>query len=187
MKIIGISGSLRKSSYNAGLLRAAAECAPEGFEISTDSIRGIPLYDADVEENGGVPEIVEDLKNRIAQADGLLLVTPEYNNSIPGVFKNTIDWLSRPPKDRPRVFGNLPVGLIGATPGNFGTAFSQYAWLPVLRALGMQVWSGRLLWVSGGMKTFDAEGNLIDPGVRKQLEKFLHGFTGFVKQMHRNA
>ena len=134
--IVGISGSLRKHSFNAGLLRAAAKAAPEGVTLAIESIKGIPLYNGDVEETEGIPPVVNDLKERIVAADGLLMVTPENNNSIPGVFKNAIDWLSRPPEDRKRIFGNIPIGLMGATPGNFGTAFSQYAWLPVLRVLG---------------------------------------------------
>ena len=181
--IVGISGSLRKHSFNAGLLRAAAEAVPEGCSLSINSIKGIPLYNGDVEEAEGIPPAVSDLKELIAAADGLLMVTPENNNSIPGVFKNAIDWLSRPPEDRRRVFGNLPVGLMGATPGTFGTAFSQYAWLPVLRVLGSQVWSGRLMWVGGAMKKFDEEGNLIDDGVRKQLTKYMSGFADFVTRM----
>jgi chromate reductase len=107
--ILGISGSLRKGSYNTALLRAAIEAAPDGTRVEIASIRGIPLYDGDVEAESGVPDIVRDLKDRIARADGLLLVTPEYNNSIPGVFKNAIDWLTRPPADIPRIFGNRPV------------------------------------------------------------------------------
>jgi NAD(P)H-dependent FMN reductase len=124
-RIIGISGSLREGSFNAALLRAAAEVAPEGCTLDIATIKGIPLYNADVEESEGIPPGVSELKDRIADSDGLLMVTPEYNNSIPGVFKNAIDWLSRPPDDIPKVFGNRPVGLIGATPGLFGTVLSQ--------------------------------------------------------------
>ena len=181
--IVGISGSLRKHSFNAGLLRAAAEVVPEGSKLAIQSIKGIPLYDGDVEEAEGIPPVVSDLKERIADADGLLMVTPENNNSIPGVFKNAIDWLTRPPEDRQRIFGNLPLGLIGATPGNFGTAFSQYAWLPVMRVLGVQVWSGKLMWVSGAMSKFDEEGNLADDGAMKQLTKYMSGFVDFVTRM----
>ena len=181
--IVGISGSLRKHSFNAGLLRAAAEAAPEGCSLSIHSIEGIPLYNADVEEAEGIPPVVSELKDQIAAADGLLMATPENNNSIPGVFKNALDWVSRPPEDRRRVFGNLPIGLMGATPGAFGTAFSQYAWLPVLRVLGTQVWTGRLMWVSGAMKKFDEEGNLVDEGVRKQLTKYMGDFADFVSRM----
>jgi NAD(P)H-dependent FMN reductase len=181
--IVGISGSLRKHSFNAGLLRAAADAVPEGCSLSIHSIQGIPLYNADVEEADGIPPVVSDLKDQIAAADGLLMATPENNNSIPGVFKNALDWVSRPPEDRRRVFGNLPIGLMGATPGAFGTAFSQYAWLPVLRVLGAQVWSGRLMWVSGAMKKFDDQGNLVDEGVRKQLAKYMGDFADFAARM----
>jgi NAD(P)H-dependent FMN reductase len=182
--IVGISGSLRKHSFNAGLLRAAAEAGPEGCTLAIESIKGIPLYDGDVEAAEGIPAVVSELKERIASADGLLMVTPENNNSIPGVFKNAIDWLTRPPEDRRRIFGNLPLGLMGATPGNFGTAFSQYAWLPVLRVLGAQVWSGKLMWVGGAMSKFDEEGNLVDDGVKKQLTKYMSGFADFVARMN---
>ena len=181
--IVGISGSLRRHSFNSGLLRASAEAVPDRCSLKIGSIKGIPLYNADVEESEGIPSIVEDLKNLIASADGLLMVTPENNNSIPGVFKNAIDWLTRPPEDRQRIFGNLPIGLMGTTPGTFGTAFSQYAWLPVLRVLGAQVWSGKLMWVSGAMKKFDEEGNLVDAGVKKQLAKYIVGFADFVTRM----
>ncbi len=181
--IAGISGSLRKHSFNAGLLRAAAESVPDGCSLSVNSIRGIPLYDGDVETGEGIPPSVTELKQKIMAADGLLLVTPEYNNGIPGIFKNAIDWLTRPPEERMAVFAGKPVGLIGATPGNFGTAFSQYAWLPVLRVLGTQVWSGRLLWVSGAMGKFDDQGDLTDDGVRRQLKKYMAGFTDFTRRM----
>jgi NAD(P)H-dependent FMN reductase len=181
IRIVGIAGSLRKQSYNAGLLRAAAEVAPAGCSVQIETIRGIPLYDADVEETDGVPAPVADLKDRIASGDGLLIVTPEYNNSIPGVFKNAVDWLTRPPEDRFRVFKHRPVGIIGATPGNFGTAFSQYAWLPTFRVLGAQVWSGGLLWVGAAGSKFDIDGNLTDEKTRASLARYLDGFAEFVR------
>jgi NAD(P)H-dependent FMN reductase len=185
--IVGMSGSLRKHSFNAGLLRAAAEAVPEGCTLTIKSIHGIPLYNADLEESEGIPKVVTDLKDRIAAADGLLMATPENNNSMPGVFKNAIDWISRPPADRPRVFGNLPVGLMGATPGPYGTAFSQYAWLPVLRVLGAQVWSGRTLWVGGASSKFDKEGNLTDDGVKKQLTRYMNDFADFVARVRKES
>ena len=104
IKVLGISGSLRRGSYNSALLRAAVRRMPPEATLEIASIRGIPLFDADVEAQG-VPAAVTQLKEAVVAADGVLLVTPEYNNSIPGVFKNTIDWLSRPSADIPRVFG----------------------------------------------------------------------------------
>ena len=115
--IIGLCGSLRRGSFNRMLLGAAVEMAPQGTVIETESIREIPLYDGDVEDEQGVPAAVQRLKDRIAEADGVLIVTPEYNNSIPGVLKNAIDWLSRPAADIPRVFRGRPVAIMGATPG----------------------------------------------------------------------
>jgi len=177
--IVGIAGSLRKGSYNAALLRAASELAPPGTTIERASIRGIPLYDGDVEAESGIPAVVRDLKEKIASSAGLLLVTPEYNNSMPGVLKNAIDWLSRPGSDIPRVFGGRPVALMGASPGRFGTVMSQAAWLPVLRALGMRPWWGPRLLVGGASKVFDESGGLVDESVRVQLQAFMAGFVEF--------
>ena len=179
--ILGISGSLRRGSFNSSLLRAAAELAPQGASIEIASIRDIPLYDGDLEAESGIPEPVRALKERIASADGLLLVTPEYNNSIPGVLKNAIDWLSRPPADSPRVFRDRPVALMGATPGAGGTGMAQTAWLPVLRALNTRAWFGPRLMVSGASKVFDAEGHLTDEGIKKQLTSFVAGFVEFTQ------
>src|SRR5690606_41558646 len=110
--ILGISGSLRSGSYNTALLNAAQKETIPGVEIEAASIKGIPLYDGDVEAEG-IPHEVATLKERVAQADGLLLVTPEYNNSIPGPVKNAIDWISRPSSDVPRIFHGLPVAVLG--------------------------------------------------------------------------
>ena len=150
------------------------------MSLEIGSIAGIPLYDGDVEAAQGVPDVVEKLKERIAAADGLLLVTPEYNNSIPGVFKNAIDWLSRPPADIPRVFGGRRVAMIGASPGGFGTLLSQTAWLPVLKTLGTQPWLGGRLEVSRANNVFDASGALVDEQIRARLVKFMQGFVEFV-------
>lgn len=182
IKIIGISGSLRKGSYNTMLLRAAAELAPKDCTVEIATIQGIPLYNQDVQETEGVPGPVALLKDRIAAGDGLLLVTPEYNASIPGVFKNAIDWLSRPPADIPRIFENRPVGLIGATPGRMGTAFSQTAWLPVFRVLCMRPWFGQQIYLGDCVKLFDPSGKLTDTGTRDRLQAYLAGFAEFVSQ-----
>jgi chromate reductase len=163
------------------LLRAASDLAPAGTTVEIASIAGIPLYDGDVEAEQGIPEAVARLKDRVAAADGLLLTSPEYNNSVPGVFKNAVDWLSRPPRDIQRVFGDRPVALMGATPGAGGTRLAQIAWLPILRTLGMRLWSGKQLYVTGAAQVFDAEGRLVDEQIRRRLTDFMAGFAGFVE------
>ncbi len=177
--ILGISGSLREKSLNSALLRAGAALMPPGATLEIASLRGIPLYDGDVEAAEGIPQSVQQLKARIAAARGLLLVTPEYNNSIPGVFKNAIDWLSRPATDIPKIFGDRPVAVIGASPGGFGTLLSQNAWLPVLRTLGTRPWFGGRLLVSRAAHAFNEAGELTDDAVRTQLRDFLRGFAAF--------
>ncbi|WP_445500487.1 NADPH-dependent FMN reductase [Microvirga sp. G4-2] len=186
-KLIGLSGSLRQASYNSALLRSAAGLMPEDSELVVETIRGIPLYDGDVEAAEGVPEQVAALKEVIAAADGLLLVTPEYNNSIPGVFKNAIDWLSRPPADIPRVFGGKPVAVIGASPGGFGTILSQNAWLPVLRTLGAELWSGGRLMVSRAQTVFNQDGTLADQKIEEQLRTYLKGFVAFARSTQQKT
>jgi NAD(P)H-dependent FMN reductase len=183
--ILGIAGSLRRGSYNAALLRVVIELAPAPVRIEEASIRGIPLYDGDVEAESGIPEPVRVLKERIASADGVLLVTPEYNNSLPGPFKNAIDWLSRPPADIPRVFGGRPIAVCGATPGPGGTSLAQVAWLPVLRALGTRPWFGRTLVVSGANNVFDEAGRLTDDKLRERIRAFITGFAEFASSSAR--
>jgi NAD(P)H-dependent FMN reductase len=179
--VIGIAGSLREASFNAALLRAAAELAPPDLKIEIASITGIPLYDGDLEKGEGLPQAVSELKERIARSDGLLLVSPEYNGSLPGVLKNAIDWLSRPAKDISRVFGNKPAGLLGATPGRGGTRLSQTAWLPVFRALGVRPWFGKALYLADASRAFDDEGKLIDDAVRSLLSEYLSAFAAYVR------
>ncbi|PXW88250.1 NAD(P)H-dependent FMN reductase [Nitrosomonas sp. Nm84] len=180
-KIIGITGSLRSGSFNTALLRAAKELVPHNAALEIATLKGIPLYDGDLETAEGVPSAVITLQEHIAAADGLLLATPEYNNSMPGVFKNALDWLSRPPSETARIFGNRPVAVIGATPGGFGTVLSQNAWLPVLRTLGTRPWFGGRLLVSRAHQVFNESGEMTDAAVRKQLEDFLIGFVEFIQ------
>jgi chromate reductase len=179
--VIGFSGSLRRGSYNSAVLRAANALMPTDSELRMESIAGIPLYDGDNEAANGVPQLVSRLKDAITAADGLLLVTPEYNNSIPGVAKNAIDWLSRPPRDIARVFGGKPVAIAGASPGGFGTILSQNAWLPVFRTLGAELWSGGRLLVSRAGQAIDANGEITDAATRDNIRKFMEGFVAYVR------
>lgn len=179
MKIIALSGALRRASYNTALLRAAAGLAPEGVSIELRTLHGIPLYDGDVEAEG-MPPAVTALREAIRAADALLIGTPEYNNSIPGVLKNGLDWLSRPSGEGGKLFGGKPTALVGATPGGFGTVQSQDALLSVLRAFGNDFWMGGRLMVSKAGTVFDADGQLIDGKVRAQLQQFVQGFVDFV-------
>ena len=175
--ILGLSGSLRAGSYNTALLRAAAGLMPAGSTLEFASLHGIPLYDGDVEARDGIPPAVQALKERVVACDGLLLATPEYNNGVPGVLKNGIDWLSRPPADIPRVFGGRPVAVLGASPGGFGTILAQSAWLPVLRTLRAKPWFGGRLMVARAGQVFNEAGELVDEKIKAQLQEFLAGFV----------
>ncbi len=182
--LVGLSGSLRTGSFNSAVLRAAATMMPPEAELRIDSIAAIPLYNGDDEAAHGVPDTVSRLKDAIAAADGVLLVSPEYNNSVPGVAKNAIDWLSRPPADIKRVFGGRPVAIAGASPGGFGSVLSQNAWLPVFRTLGCDLWSGGRLLVSRAGSLVDANGEISDAATRDNIRKFMQGFVEYV-QWHR--
>jgi chromate reductase len=178
-RILGISGSLRAGSFNTALLRAAQDVAGPGIELEVATLHGIPLYDGDLETRDGIPAAVKTLKEKIIAADGVLISTPEYNNGVPGVLKNAIDWLSRPPADVPKVFKDRPFALMGASPGNFGTILSQTAWLPILRTLNTHHWSGPKLMVSKANAVFDAAGKLSDQELAKKLGDFVRGFAAF--------
>jgi len=179
-KIIGFAGSLRAGSYNAALLRTAATLMPAGATLEIATIKGIPLYDGDVEAADGMPAAVDALKKAIGASDGVLMVTPEYNNAMPGVLKNAIDWMSRPSKDIGDVFRNRPIAVIGASPGGFGTILAQDAWLPVLRTLGTRPYFGGRLMVSRAGSVFNDAGEMVDDKIKAQLQQFLQGYVEFV-------
>jgi NAD(P)H-dependent FMN reductase len=183
--ILAVSGSLRSKSFNTMLLRAVVELAPGGTTIEVGSIKDIPLYNGDVDAASGAPPSVRELKEKIAGTDALLLVSPEYNHSIPGVLKNAIDWISRPAADISRVFGGCPVGVIGASTGQGGTNVGQEAWIPVLRALKMLPFFGAHVGVAHAGKVFDEQGTLADPAVRTLVEKYIAGFAEFSSRHRR--
>ncbi len=186
ISILGLSGSLRRGSYNTALLRAAAERAPEGVCIDVATPHGIPLYDGDVEAEG-IPAPVVALKERLAAADALLIATPEYNSGYPGVLKNVMDWLTRPPADVPRLFRDRPVAVIGATPGGFGTVLAQTAWLPVLKALRTRIFTGAQLRLARAHEAFDDHGRLTDENAARQLAAFLESFAAFARRARAEA
>ncbi|MDX6631576.1 MAG: hypothetical protein QOH00_3822 [Gaiellales bacterium] len=179
LRIAGVAGSLRRASFNRGLLRAAVESAPEGMEIEPLEIRELPHYDADLDVDGG-PDVVRTFKAHIIAADGLLIATPEYNYSIPGVLKNAIDWASRAPE---RAMHDKPVAVMGATPGRWGTVRSQMALRQVLVFPSCRVLPGPLFQIAGAREHFDAEGNLTDAGTREQLVGMLEAFATWIHKV----
>lgn len=183
-KLIGLAGSLRKRSLNHALLRAAAELAPEGVDIDIRTLHGIPVYDGDVEEAEGLPEAVVRLKDAVAAADGLLIVSPEYNGSLPGPLKNGIDWMTRG-GDASRVFGGLPLGLMGVTPGRLATAVAQSHWLHVFMRLSTVPYFGSMVQLGGGSKLFDEDLKLVDDATRDRLAGYVDGFAAFAAGSRR--
>lgn len=177
--LVALSGSLRRESFNTALANAFAELAPAGVSVEVFTPAGVPLYDADLEAAEGIPEAVAVLKERIVSADGMILVTPEYNQGVPGVLKNTIDWLSRPPADIKRVFGDRPLALCGASAGRGGSRAAQYAWLPTLRTLGVRLWNGGQLYLSAAGELMGEDGRLADIAMRERVQGFVKGFAEF--------
>lgn len=179
MNILAFAGSLRQKSYNRGLIRAAQELKPEGMEIEVFEISPIPLYSQDVEDQG-LPESVTQLKTKIEAANAILIATPEYNHSVSGVLKNAIDWASRPPKNS---FDGKPVGIIGASPGGFGTVRAQVHLRSVISALNSYPMAKPELLVGSAGENFDADGNLTDQKTKERLTKFLAAFKKWVTKL----
>jgi len=170
MRILAISGSLRRDSYNTGLLRAAAEEAPEDVEVVLwDGLKEIPPYDADADVVPG-PETVERLRDFVREADAVLFATPEYNSSLPGALKNALDWASRPLATN--AFRNKPVAVIGSSAGMFGAVWAQAELRKVLGAMGARVAEVEVA-VGHAMDKFDDEGRLTDDPTRLQLGEAL--------------
>jgi len=168
IKILGISGSLRKGSFNSALLREAQALAPDGMTVDTADISAIPLYNEDVREKG-YPTPVQTLREEIRAADAVLIVTPEYNYSIPGVLKNAIDWASRPPE---QPFDGKIVGIMGASPGRLGTARAQYHLRQCFVFLNSMVLNKPEVMVAGAATVFK-EGRLADDATRGFVEDML--------------
>ena len=170
MRILGISGSLRRDSHNTKLLRAAGELLPPGLELEVwDGLKAVPPFDED-DEVGPAPAAVASLKDAVAAADAILIATPEYNASVPGQLKNAIDWLSRPFATTP--LRNKPALVIGASTGAFGAVWAQAELRKVLATAGARVVEGELA-VGHAEKRFDETGAFVDEDLRSELREAL--------------
>ena len=187
LKIVGISGSLREDSFNQMLIRALDQSSQAGCTFSHISLRDIPVYNQDDEEEMGIPSLITEIQSQLMECDGLLIASPEYNHSIPGVLKNAFDWLTRPVEKIDSVFLDLPVGLVGVTPGQGGTVLAQKAWQPIIHMLGMKPFKLSSLALSDAEKIFNRSGELIDRQVIGEVEHFMKGFTQFIRDNTRNS
>ena len=179
MKILAIPGSLRDGSYNRLLIHAAEELAPEGVEIQTFEIDDLPLYNQD-EDTSDEPEPVAALRQQIREADGLLLSTPEYNYSVPGVLKNAIDWASRPYGNAPLT--GKPVAIMGASTGMSGTMRAQLAWRPVFLFTDSPMVGKPEVYVAQAGQKFDREGRLIDETARKLIRQLIENLVALAEE-----
>ena len=178
--ILGIAGSLRKLSYNRGLLRAAQKLALEGVRIDAyEGLGEIPPYNEDVRLQGE-PEPVRDLKERIRAADALLIATPEYNYGVPGVLKNAIDWVSRPPTESPLRY--KPVAIMGASGGNFGTVRAQLALRQTLLFTESYALLKPEVLAFRAQERFDEQSNLTDETTRELVRSLVVELVGWAKR-----
>src|SRR5918998_977582 len=173
IRILGIAGSLRRESYNRAALRAATQLVPEEASLDIFELDGIPGFNQDEEQQP--PAKVVELKRRVREADAVLIVTPEYNYSIPGVLKNAIDWASRPYGDS--AWNGKPVAVMGASIGSIGTARAQYHLRQVFVFLNMFPINQPEVMISNAGERFDAEGNLTDETTKKLVGQLLQSLT----------
>jgi chromate reductase, NAD(P)H dehydrogenase (quinone) len=179
IRIAGISGSLRQGSYNTAALKAAIALALEGMVIEPVSIGDLPLYDEDLRQ-AGYPPAVEALRAALAAADAILIVTPEYNYSVPGVLKNAIDWASRPPN---QPFEDKPVAIMGASPGLLGTARAQYHLRQMLVFLNAHPINKPEVMITQCASKFDEAGNLTDEPTRDFIRKMLGSLAAWTQRL----
>jgi chromate reductase, NAD(P)H dehydrogenase (quinone) len=181
LRILGIPGSLRRLSFNRGLLFAARELAPDGMRMEITDLSSLPLYNADVEAEG-TPLSVREFKTQIEEADALLIATPEYNHLMSGVLKNAIDWASRPPGKNP--LQRKPAAIMGASGGTSGTARAQLSLRQVLTATECYVMPSPQLLVVNARERFDSDGRLTDQQTREHLRALLDAFREWVEHFH---
>jgi chromate reductase, NAD(P)H dehydrogenase (quinone) len=177
LRVLGFAGSLRQGSYNKMALRAAVELAPAGMTIETFDIAPIEPYNEDVKQKG-FPPVVQDFREKIRAADALLIVTPEYNYSIPGVLKNAIDWASRPPE---QPFNGKPIGIMGASPGRLGSARAQYHLRQCFVFLNALILNQPEVMIGGAPQMFDDQGRLTDQPTREIIGKLLGSLADWTR------
>jgi chromate reductase len=181
-RIVAFAGSLRTKSYNRALLEAARELAPEGMTIETVEIGGLPFYNADVEAQGDPPPAAS-FKGALQQADGVLIATPEYNDGIPGVLGNALDWASRLPGRAP--LAGKPVALMGASPSQIGTARAQLHLRQILSHVHARALPPPELLVAQANLRFDSALRLTDEGTRRILSSMLERFRRWIERERR--
>src|SRR5688500_455810 len=179
IRVLGVSGSLRRGSFNTAALRTAQEMAPAGMTIDIFDLAPIPLYNEDVREQG-FPPAVEEFRRRIKEADAILIATPEYNYSVPGVLKNAIDWASRPP-DQP--FDGKPMAIFGASPSFTGSARAQYHLRQVFIYLNPLIMNRPEVFISSAHTKFDAQGRLTDETTRGHIRSLLDALKQWTEKV----
>jgi chromate reductase len=177
VRVLGFAGSLRKTSFNRALVRAAIRLAPAGLIITPHDLDAVPLYNADIEAQGDPPGVVA-FKQAVAAADAVLMATPEYNHGVPGVMKNAVDWASRPA--RKSVLDGKPVGIIGASPGQTGTARGQSQLRQAFEFTNSYCMPQPEILVFRAAEKFDAAGELTDERTAEFLGKYLEAFKAWV-------
>jgi chromate reductase, NAD(P)H dehydrogenase (quinone) len=180
--ILGIAGSMRRNSYNRAALRAAQQLAPDDATIDVFELDGIPVFSQDEEKQP--PAKVVEFKKQIRAADAILLVTPEYNYSIPGVLKNAIDWASRPHGDS--AWTDKPVAIMGASGGRLGTARAQYHLRQGFVFLKMHALNEPEVMIANAADQFDAEGNLKDEAAKKLIRDLLSNLVNWTRRLQRD-
>jgi chromate reductase, NAD(P)H dehydrogenase (quinone) len=179
LRVLAFAGSLRKASFNRALTRGAREVAPDGINVVIHELEGIPLFNQDVEEQG-LPDAVHAFHRAIAEADALLIATPEYQHGVSGVLKNAIDWASRPPGEAPILA--KPVAIMGATPGMWGTARAQAQLRQALVYNGCPMVLKPEVLVANARERFDAEGRLTHDATRKFVRQLLESLAELTRR-----
>lgn len=182
ISILGFAGSLRKGSYNRSLLRAAKELVPRDAELEIFDLEGIPPFNQDLENQP--PDKVKEFKAKIRAAEAILIVTPEYNYSIPGVLKNAIDWASRPYGDN--ALEGKPVALMGASIGMLGTARAQYHLRQSFVWLNMYALNQPEVMVPFANEKFDQNGTLTDQKTKEKIKELLEGLISWAQRLKKN-